>query len=83
MVDKCSSYSMTVFETLDFRSDMTSIGCSEANFLFANAPGDTINCQTPGTPGLIVYQMPGVCQEGMLAAGIDSHITLTYPVSTR
>ena len=54
-----------------------------SKFFVCKCPGDTINCQTPGTPGLIVYQMPGVCQEGMLVAGIDSHITLTYPVSTR
>ena len=48
-------------------------GCYEAIFfVFLQIPGgDTIDCQIPGPPRLVVHQMPG----GMLAAGIDSNIT--------
>ena len=35
---------------------------------------DTINCQMPGSPGLIMHHMPG----GMLADGIDLHIIHTH-----
>ena len=51
MVDKCSSYSMTVFETLDFRSDMT-YRMFRSKFFVCKCPGDTIilpNTRHPGT----------------------------------
>ena len=51
-------------------------GCYElkVSCIFANARGDTINCQMPGPPGLTAHQMSGVCPGGMLACGIDSPI---------
>ena len=47
-------------------------------FVVCKCPGGAGHYQLPNArpPGLIVQQMPGVCPGGgMLAAGIDSHIT--------
>ena len=50
MADKCSSYSkMTVFKIAVRNDDRT---------LY------TAICHMPGPPGLILFQMPGVCPGG-------------------
>ena len=81
MVNKCSSYStMMVFET---PLTLSAVGNDDIMlqskfFLFANAQGSrTLSTAKCPAPGLNMHQMPGVCQGGMLTAGIDSHITCT------
>ena len=82
MVDKCSSPTASLLETLDserrrkWRQDVT-----KPVFCCLQMPGgrDTINCQMPTPRDSSCNKCPGFAQGGwMLAAGIDSHIILTF-----